>query len=175
MKWVDVFTKNFPFFFREIDIHVTTFCQMLWLQNWRRRRRKHLVNDLSKQFSSCKSLEEESFGTKRVCLPGPKNIMTIIICAYTRFFLNHINIIFFEKLYIECTFSYICCTNIADHYWETLDTLEDSELEKNIVFILHDVKKSKQNISFSACFLYWKKLILTNFISRFTRQKKSIN
>ena len=144
--------------------------------NWRRRRRrKHLVNDLSKQFSSCKSLEEESFGTKRVCLPGPKYIMTIIICAYTRFFLNHINIIFFEKLYIECTFSYICCTNIADHYWETLDTLEDSELEKNIVFILHDVKKSKQNISFSACFLYWKKLILTNFISRFTRQKKSIN
>ena len=141
--------------------------------NWRRRRRKHLVNDLSKQFSSCKSLEEESFGTKRVCLPGPKYIMTIIICAYTRFFLNHINIIFFEKLYIECTFSYICCTNIADHYWETLDTLEDSELEKNICsFYFTWCKKIQTKYLVFCLFFILKKVDFNQFYLSFHSSKK---
>ena len=115
---------------------------MLWLQNWRRRR-KHLVNDLSKQFSSCKSLEEESFGTKRVCLPGPKYIMTIIICVCVRFFLNHINIKFLWK--------------IIDLYFistiEKLTILQKIRQEKNHYFSPYTISKKMDFICVIFIFL----------------------
>ena len=87
--------------------------------NWRRRRRKHLVNDLSKQFSSCKSLEEESFGTKRVCLPGPKYIMTIIICAYTLFpqpYKHHFFWKIIDLMYIFIHMLYKYCRSLLRNF-----------------------------------------------------------